>query len=424
MPRRQHGTDVVWGQAHRVGQRAGALQHVAQLAHVAGPVVARQQRDGGGVDFAHRRSGAGGQFLEQVLRQLVQIRQALAQRRQPDRKHAQAAVQIRSETPMGDQLLEVDGAGGDQPQVDLDEAVRSQRLDLLVLQHAQQLRLQRQRQIADFVQEQRPAVGQFELAVACVSIGAGERAGRDPEKLGLEQRIGHRGQGNADERTVGARRGGVDCVRQHLLAGTGLAQQHDRAVLLRGAAGLSLHIQSRCAAADETGERDRRAPMLGQPAPRLGQVGLQLREFRNERLQRAQLVIQHQSNGADHLSLLVLQRHPRDDQRLTAQLHHVQQDRLAAAHDLAHQAVRDDLLDLAAQRVAHALQPERGQVFFVDPGDPGLPVHRHRALAQAVESLEQRLHRQPVDRHRIAQDFVRQQSGHPGLSNRFVIGRS
>jgi len=123
--------------------------------------------------------------------------------------------------------------------------------------------------------------------------------------------------------------------------------------------------------------------MLGQLASCLGQVGLQLREFCNERLQRAQLVIQHQSNGADHLSLLVLQRHPCDDQRLTTQLHHVQQDRLAAAHDLTHQAVRDDLLDLAAQRVVHALQPERGQVLFVDPGDPGLPVHRHRALAQA-----------------------------------------
>jgi len=50
---------------------------------------------------------------------------------------------------MGDQLLEVDGAGGDQPQIDLDEAVGSQRLDLQVLQHAQQLRLQRRRQIAD-----------------------------------------------------------------------------------------------------------------------------------------------------------------------------------------------------------------------------------------------------------------------------------
>ena len=112
MPRGQHGADVVHGQAHVVGQCAGALQHVAQLAHVARPVVARQQRNGRRVDVAHRRARAGGQLFEQILRQLVQIGQTFTQRWQPDRKHAQAVVQIRAETALGDQLFEIDAGGG------------------------------------------------------------------------------------------------------------------------------------------------------------------------------------------------------------------------------------------------------------------------------------------------------------------------
>ena len=154
--------------------------------------------------------------------------------------------------------------------------------------------------------------------------------------------------------------------------------------------------------------------MLGQPPTRFGQVGLQFCEFCNERLQRIQLVVQHESDRADHLSQLVLQRHPRDHQRLSAQLHDVQQDRLAAADDFAHQAVRDDLLDFAAERVGDAGESQRRQVFLVDPHDPSLPVHRDGTFAQAVESLEQRLHRQPMDRDRVAQEFVGEQGGHPG----------
>ena len=36
--------------AVRARQRDGALEHVLQLAHVARPVVALQQLDGGGID--------------------------------------------------------------------------------------------------------------------------------------------------------------------------------------------------------------------------------------------------------------------------------------------------------------------------------------------------------------------------------------
>ena len=59
-------------------------------------------------------------------------------------------------------------------------------LDHALLQEAQQLDLQRQRDVADLVEEQGAALGQLDLA----DIGldrAGERAALVAEQLGLEQ---------------------------------------------------------------------------------------------------------------------------------------------------------------------------------------------------------------------------------------------
>ena len=52
---------------------------------------------------------------------------------------------------------------------------RADLADLLLLDRAQQLDLHLQRQVGDFVEEQRAAVGRLEKTVA-VCVGAGERA--------------------------------------------------------------------------------------------------------------------------------------------------------------------------------------------------------------------------------------------------------
>ena len=59
--------------------------------------------------------------------------------------------------------------------------------DLALLQHAQQLRLQRERQLADLVEKQRAAVGFLEQP-GLVAHRIGERAAHVTEQLGLEQR--------------------------------------------------------------------------------------------------------------------------------------------------------------------------------------------------------------------------------------------
>ena len=68
-------------------------------------------------------------------------------------------------------------------------AVRAHGAHLAVLQHAQQLRLELGRHVADLVEEQRAAVGLHEEAPARRG-GAGEGALHVAEQLALQQRRG------------------------------------------------------------------------------------------------------------------------------------------------------------------------------------------------------------------------------------------
>ena len=90
--------------------------------------------------------------------------------------------------------------------VDPPRLERTDAVDFAELQHAQQLRLHRQRQLADLVEEQRAAVGQLEQARLVVG-GAGERAAHVAEQLALEQRLDDRRAVDRHEPAIAARSG-------------------------------------------------------------------------------------------------------------------------------------------------------------------------------------------------------------------------
>src|SRR5690606_36096431 len=99
-------------------------------------------------------------------------------------------------------------------------------VDGAVLDRAQQLRLQGERQLADLVEEQRPAAGGLETADAPL-VRAGERALLVAEQLALEQRLGDRRAVHDDEGRRAARAELVHGARHELLAGAALARdQH------------------------------------------------------------------------------------------------------------------------------------------------------------------------------------------------------
>ena len=102
--------------------------------------------------------------LEEVARDLEHVVAARAQRRHFDRKDAQAVEQVLAKAAVGDGLLEIAVRRRDDAHVDRVRAVVADPLVLALLQHAQQLALQIERDLADLVEEDRAAVGELEAA--------------------------------------------------------------------------------------------------------------------------------------------------------------------------------------------------------------------------------------------------------------------
>ena len=132
-------------------------------------------------------------------------------------------------SPLLDRDAQVLVGRGDDAHVDLDRDAAADRRVLALLEHAQQLRLRLHRHVADLVEEERAAVGLLEPAGA-----AGHRAGEGAllvaEELGLDQLARDRRQLTA---TNGPERRAPVVVQRaghELLAGAGLARDHDREV--------------------------------------------------------------------------------------------------------------------------------------------------------------------------------------------------
>src|SRR5439155_19376588 len=137
-------------------------------------------------------------------------------------------VQILAEPARRDTRRQVPVGGRDDADVHLPPLRAADGTDLMLLEDAQPLRLQRGRDVADLVEEDRAAVGLREEA-GCVGDGAGEGAADVPEELALEERLGERGTVDGDERPLATRAVAVDRPRDELLPGPALARHEDRA---------------------------------------------------------------------------------------------------------------------------------------------------------------------------------------------------
>ena len=66
------------------------------------------------------------------------------------------------------QFRKISVGGGDHPHIHADGFRTAQPLELALLEHAQQLGLQTERHVSDFIQENSPAMGLFEAPHAVV----------------------------------------------------------------------------------------------------------------------------------------------------------------------------------------------------------------------------------------------------------------
>ena len=215
------GDDVVARLQHR------ALDDIGQLAHVARPRVRAQAGARVVAEAPRRHAVVGAHAGQEVLGERDDVAAALAQRRQRHREHGQAMVEILAEAPLADGDAQVLVGRRHDPHVHGLVARGAEPPHHAVLQHLEELGLQRLRQQPDLVEEDRAAVGGLEepgLRAPRVREGAPLEA----EHLGLEQGLGDRRAVHVHERPIGARAGPVDHPREEALAGAGLALDEDR----------------------------------------------------------------------------------------------------------------------------------------------------------------------------------------------------
>ncbi|MPM62402.1 hypothetical protein SDC9_109273 [bioreactor metagenome] len=100
-------------------------------------------------------------------------------------------------------------------------------VEMAVRQHPQQTRLQVKRHVADFVEEQRAALGLLEAATA-LRLRAGERAAFMAEQFAFQQILGDGRRVDGHERAARDRRVLVQRTRHQLLARAGFARDQHR----------------------------------------------------------------------------------------------------------------------------------------------------------------------------------------------------
>ena len=121
---------------------------------------------------------------------------------------------------------------------------------LTVLEHAKQLRLEFERQLADLVEKERAAVGELEAA-HLRGVRTGERAALTSEELALDQRARQRRAVDDHERPIAPAAATMNRPGQQFLAGAGLAEEQDRGVSVGHLLDTGHHVTKTVAVTDD-----------------------------------------------------------------------------------------------------------------------------------------------------------------------------
>ena len=167
-------------------ENRGAFQHVLQFADIPRPWIPDKRVHRFRRDHVDVFTETAAELSHVVANQQRNILGALAQRGYADRKHVEAVIEVGAEFVLPDHLFEITVRRRDQSGIAVQRASRPETLKLVLLQHAEQLRLQFERQLADFVQEYRPLVGEFETAHAARNR-TGESTPLVSEQFAFEQ---------------------------------------------------------------------------------------------------------------------------------------------------------------------------------------------------------------------------------------------
>src|SRR5579859_1846949 len=200
-----------------VTHNGGAFEGVAQFADIAGPGVAHEDVQHLVADAADVLAVLGVDVAQDVLDKKRNIVFVLTERRQVNVKDVQAEVEVLAQLAVADGLLGIFIGRGDDANVDGSFGFAAEAADFAVFENTQEFGLRGRRHFADFVEQERAAVGQFKAADAALGR-AGESTALVAEDFAFHQGFGNRRAVDGDERAAGARREPVNRAGNNLFA--------------------------------------------------------------------------------------------------------------------------------------------------------------------------------------------------------------
>ena len=179
------------------------VANVLQLAHIARKTKLAELLQCGIRDAFGLHTELFGALLQEVPSEGKHVFSAFAQSRQPQANHIQPVIQVLAERAIFDALLQVLMRGGNHTRIGFDGVVPPHTVKVSVTQYAQQTRLQVERHVANFIQEQRAALGLFKAAPAH-GLRTGKSAAFVAKQFALQQIFRDSCGIDSNKRPVGA----------------------------------------------------------------------------------------------------------------------------------------------------------------------------------------------------------------------------
>src|SRR5271166_129116 len=190
---------VLLVQLRLLSHNHGALDRVLQFTNIAHPglllqLVHRRRRYPRNA-FVHGQ----GELADEVVREQRDVLAAFAQRRQFDAEDVEPVEKVGTELTLLDQFFQILVGGGDAAEVYLNDLVAAHARDFALLQHAQQVGLRLESDVADLIEKHGSTFGDFEFAFLAI-LRAGECAFLVSEEFAFEQCLRQSAAMNNDQR--------------------------------------------------------------------------------------------------------------------------------------------------------------------------------------------------------------------------------
>ena len=170
-----------------------------------------------------------GKLADKAFSQRNNIFPTLPQSRKSDMHSIDSVIEVLPKPTFPYQLLQVHIGRADEPDIHRDSLASAHPHYAAALDYPQQLGLQMQRNVADFIQEQRPAIGLFKLAYV-IRVRIRKSALHVAKQFALEQRLCYGTGINSHHWLLTPEAVRVNLPCQHILASTILTGNQDRRI--------------------------------------------------------------------------------------------------------------------------------------------------------------------------------------------------